>query len=188
MGNLDSEGSDTDIDLESGGNTSEEDGRIVQDLSADHGKKVLRRTWSGFVGLNRSARVGNGLNSYDEVSISSRASADNVSIISDQLAKDFVDSLEKKVSKEKKKTSNSKNPSKPPRPPKGPLLDAVDMKYVKEFSELARLKRRRVDRMNKLKKKRSEQESSSSSNIIAMVVTCVFGLVIIFHGLLGSRV
>lgn len=186
MGNLDSEGSDTDIDLESGGTTSEEDGGIVHDLSADQGKKVLRRTWSGFVGLNRSARVGNGLSSYDEVSISGRGSADNVNIISDQLAEDFVVSLEKNISREKK-TSNSKNPSKPPRPPKGPLLDAADMKYVKEFSELARLKRRRVERMNKLKKKRSEQESSSSSNIIAMVVTCVFGFVIIFHGLLGSR-
>ncbi|KAL1809490.1 hypothetical protein DCAR_0729038 [Daucus carota subsp. sativus] len=187
MGNLDSEGSDTDLDLESGGTTSEEDGRIVPDLSAEHGKKVLRRTWSGFVGLNRSARVGNGLNSYDEVSISGRASADNVNIISDQLARD-VDSLEKKISREKKKTSNSKNPSKPPRPPKGPLLDAADMKFVKEFSELARLKRRRVERMNKLKKKKSEQESSSCSNVIAMVVTCVFGFVIIFHGLLGSNV
>lgn len=182
MGNLDSEGSDVDLDLESGGNTSEEDGTIVQDLSGENGKKVLRRTWSGIVGLSKSARVVNGLAPNFELLKSSENTVDNINILSDKLGEDDVDSLEKKIIREKQKNVNPKKPSKPPRPPKGPLLDAADMKYVKEFSELAMLKRKRVERMKNLKKKKAEVASSSNTNFIAMIVTVLFCVVIIFQG------
>lgn len=188
MGHLDSEGSDIDIDLESGGTTSDEDGTIVQDLSGENGKKVLRRTWSGFVGLNKSARVWDGLGSNDELLNSGEISVENMEILSNKVGEDMVDSLEKKITREKQKNANPKKSSKPPRPPKGPLLDAADMKYVKEFSELAMLKRKRIERMKNLKKKKSEKASSSNTNFIAMVVTILFCIVIIFQGLLGSRV
>ncbi|KAK3034049.1 hypothetical protein RJ639_034274 [Escallonia herrerae] len=56
-----------DIDLESGGNTSEEDGSKDLSLRSERALYLLNRTWSGSEGFNGAARGGDGLSSYDEV-------------------------------------------------------------------------------------------------------------------------
>ncbi|KAL0375842.1 UNVERIFIED_CONTAM: hypothetical protein Scaly_0701800 [Sesamum calycinum] len=84
----------------------------------------------------------------------------------------------KTIDKERPKKHGS---AKPPRPPKGPLLDASDMKLLKEISEL-NLKRKRMGRTRTLKKMKKEKTSSLSSNLIALSVTIIFFLVIIFQG------
>ncbi|GLT98967.1 hypothetical protein SLE2022_164380 [Rubroshorea leprosula] len=90
---------------------------------------------------------------------------------------------EKSMVKEKhKKTSNKKAP-KPPRPPRAPSLDAADQKLISELTELARLKRTRIERMKALKKMKAARASSSNSNILALVFTIIFCLVIIFQGM-----
>lgn len=98
-----------------------------------------------------------------------------------------ADHAEKKVVKEKRKKMSNKKAPKPPRPPRGPSLDAADQKLIKELTELAMLKRSRVERMKALKKMKAAKASSSNGNLIAMVFTVLFCLVIIFQGV-SSRV
>uniref|UniRef100_A0A7N0VHX3 Uncharacterized protein n=1 Tax=Kalanchoe fedtschenkoi TaxID=63787 RepID=A0A7N0VHX3_KALFE len=62
------------------------------------------------------------------------------------------------------------------------------MKFVREVSELAMMKRARIERMKILKQKKADKRSSSLGNILAMLITLIFCFVIIFQGLLGSRV
>ena len=91
--------------------------------------------------------------------------------------------LEKTSVKEKRKKTGNKKALKPPRPPRGPSLDAADQKLVREITELAMLKRARVERMKALKKMKAAKSSSSShSNLLAMVFTVLFCLVILYHG------
>ncbi|KAL3626621.1 hypothetical protein CASFOL_030170 [Castilleja foliolosa] len=87
--------------------------------------------------------------------------------------------------KEKCKSKAAKKPfSKPPRPPKGLVLDASDQKLIKEISDLAMIKRARIERMKALKKMKAAKASSTSSsgNLIAMVFTVIFCVVVIFQG------
>ncbi|KAK2991783.1 hypothetical protein RJ640_015517, partial [Escallonia rubra] len=60
-------GRDLDIDLESGGNTSEEDGSKDLSLRSERALYLLNRTWNGSKGFNGAARGGDGLSLYDEV-------------------------------------------------------------------------------------------------------------------------
>ncbi|KAK3022759.1 hypothetical protein RJ639_046722 [Escallonia herrerae] len=182
MGHIDSIGSDCDIDLESGGNTSEEDGSKDLSLRSDHAMYLLNRTWSGSEGFNGAARCGDGLSFYDEVLSSGQISAENVTMSSEELGEEMVNFLQKKWAKEKRRKLNSEKPPKPPRPPGGPSLDAADMKLVKEISELTMMKRQRTARMKALKKVKAEKKKSSLSNVFAMAVTVLFCLVIIFQG------
>ncbi|GER43976.1 hypothetical protein STAS_20856 [Striga asiatica] len=93
----------------------------------------------------------------------------------------------KNAKKEKRFSMSAKKPPKPPRPPRGLSLDAADQKLIKEISELAMIKRARIERMRALKKMRagakaSSGASSSSGNLIAMLFTVVFCIVVIFQG------
>ncbi|XP_011071367.1 uncharacterized protein LOC105156833 [Sesamum indicum] len=92
----------------------------------------------------------------------------------------------KKTKKEKRFSMSAKKPPKPPRPPRRLSLDAADQKLIKEISELARIKRARIERMKVLKRmkaaKVSSASASSSGNLIAMLFTILFCIVIIFQG------
>lgn len=87
---------------------------------------------------------------------------------------------EGKLRKERRSTMSAK---KPPRPPRGLSLDAADQKLIKEISELLMIKRARIERVRALKKtKAAKGMSSSAGNLIAMLFTLVFCIVIIFQG------
>ncbi|KAK3023322.1 hypothetical protein RJ639_043509 [Escallonia herrerae] len=180
MGHMDSIGSDLDIDLETGGNTSEEDGSKDLSLRSERALYLLNRTWSGSEGFNGAARGGDGLSLYGEGS-SGQISAENLMMSSKELGDEMANLLQKKWAKEKRRKLNSEKPPKPPRPPGGPLLDAADMMLVKEISELTMMKRQRTARMKALKKVKAEKKKSSLSNVFAMIVTVLFCLVIIFQ-------
>lgn len=92
---------------------------------------------------------------------------------------------EKNMRKEKCKSGSTKKPPKPPRPPRGLSMDAADQKLIKEIAELAMIKRARIERMKALKKMKvakASSMSSSSGNLIAMLFTVIFCIVIIFQG------
>ncbi|KAI8531716.1 hypothetical protein RHMOL_Rhmol11G0157000 [Rhododendron molle] len=175
MDDMDARGSDVDIDLESGGTTSDEDGVRYPGSNERH----VGKSWSGLVGLERSIRCGESSGSHNNVLSSDDVLVDNV---------EMVNLVGKKMVTDKRKKTSSKGSSKPPRPPRGPSLDSADMKWVREFSELAALKRKRVERLKSVRKAKADKASPLNSNLCAMVVTAIFCFVIIFQGLLGSRV
>ncbi|XP_042022671.1 uncharacterized protein LOC121769958 [Salvia splendens] len=90
---------------------------------------------------------------------------------------------EGKTRKERRSTMSAK---KPPRPPRGLSLDAADQKLIKEISELLMMKRARIERIKALKKAKAAKGMSSSAssagNLIAMLFTLLFCIVIIFQG------
>ncbi|KAL2459355.1 uncharacterized protein Fot_54488 [Forsythia ovata] len=93
---------------------------------------------------------------------------------------------EKNVRKEKRQSTSAKKPPKPPRPPRGLSVDAADQKLIKEIAELAMIKRARIERMKSYKKMKAAKTSplsSSSGNLIAMLFTILFCIVIIFQGM-----
>ncbi|XP_059652273.1 uncharacterized protein LOC132299574 [Cornus florida] len=187
MDRVDSKGSDLDVDLESGGTTSDEDGSKDLSSSDEHAKKLLGRVWSGLLGLDGTTGGGDGLASYNKLLNSGDVTVANMQILSDKYGQDLTGSVGKKL-KEKRNKMSSKKPPKPPRPPRGPALDAADLKLVREISELALLKRKRIERMKALKKMKAEKPMSFNSNLFAMIVTFLFCFVIIFQGLLGSHI
>ncbi|KAL8047490.1 hypothetical protein ABFX02_07G003400 [Erythranthe guttata] len=83
---------------------------------------------------------------------------------------------------------------KPPRPPKKALvlpLDAADVKLIKEIAELIAIKRSRIERIKKIKlaaAKASNSNSSSGTNLIALVFTIVFCIVMISQGCHSWRI
>ncbi|KAA8545265.1 hypothetical protein F0562_020049 [Nyssa sinensis] len=187
MAHIDSKGSDLDVDLENGGTTSEEDGSKDSCSSDEHAKKLFGKVWSGLEGLDGTRGV-DGLSSYNKLLNSGGISVGNLQILSDKLGKEREDFVEKKLVKDKWNKMASKMPRKPPRPPRGPSLDSADMMLVREISELTMLKRKRIERIKALKKMKAEKTPSFNSNLFAMMITVLFCFVIIFQGLLGSRV
>ncbi|XP_023513697.1 uncharacterized protein LOC111778230 isoform X1 [Cucurbita pepo subsp. pepo] len=91
--------------------------------------------------------------------------------------REVVANVEKK--NDRGKHNNKKKAPKPPRPPKGPSLDAADQMLVKEIAELAMKKRSRIERMKVLKKAKAEKTSSCNTYIPALIITCLFFLVVI---------
>ncbi|CAL5330074.1 unnamed protein product [Camellia sinensis] len=174
MDHIDSRGGDLDVDLESGGTTSEEDGKYAY--------KLLDRPWSELAELDGSIKGRDGSGSYNKVLNSSEVLVEDEEMMSNKLGPDVVNLVDKKMEKDnKRKKTSSKIPSKPPRPPRGPSLDAADIKLVREFSELAALKRKRIERMKSLRKKKEDKPSPLNSNLFAMIVTLLFCFVIIFQ-------
>ncbi|CAN0897273.1 hypothetical protein LINGRAHAP2_LOCUS19026 [Linum grandiflorum] len=91
-----------------------------------------------------------------------------------------------KEGKSKDGGSCKKPPPKPPRPPRGPDLDDADMKLIREISEVSKVKHARMERLKSIRNKRAgdkKPEGKSSTYIVAMVVTVVFFLIIVFQGL-----
>ncbi|CAK9187325.1 unnamed protein product [Ilex paraguariensis] len=183
MAHVDSSGSDLDIDLESGGTTSEEDVvRKDRDLSGEDANKLLGRVCNGFMGLEGSIRNVDGLISYDKMLNTDEISIHSTEILSDKIGEQVINSVDKKKGNVKQKNPIFKKPPKPPRPPRGLPLDAADIKLVKEISELAMLKRRRIERMKALKKMKAQKGTSFNSNLFAMAITILFCLIIFFQG------
>ncbi|KDP23399.1 hypothetical protein JCGZ_23232 [Jatropha curcas] len=166
------------VDLEIGGSSSAND--EVRGLGSSGQKPKTDRLKSGSLSSARKMR------SDDEISLSEGelSSSGNLEILVGERGEKAKTSVENGTVKDKRK----KRSAKPPLPPRGPSLDAADRKLLREMSELARLRRTRTQHIKALKKKRAEKASSPSSNIFPMVVTIVFFGVIIFQGLLGSRV
>lgn len=187
MDHIQSRESDFEIDLESGGTTSDEDYvSNNRDVAGETSNKELYKAGSGFRGVQSCNGSVRNQDAYNKM-----LSADELSVRCTEIWSNKVREEMGKLGDNKmdiKKTRKPK-PPKPPRPPKGPSLDASDVKFVKEISELAIWKRKRTERIKALKKIKKESGSSSSKmNILATVITILFFLVIIFQGVLGSRV
>ncbi|KAK8468795.1 hypothetical protein PHAVU_006G119700 [Phaseolus vulgaris] len=105
------------------------------------------------------------------------------------MGKDSANRAQQTLTKEKRKKACNKKAPKPPRPPQAPSLDAADHKLIREISELAMLKRARIERMKALKKMKMAKSSSrpsspsNTSSLLAMVITVLFFVVIIFQGM-----
>ncbi|KAH0783107.1 hypothetical protein KY290_002705 [Solanum tuberosum] len=185
MDHIQSRESDFEVDLESGGTTSDEDGSYNYDLTGEISNKESYKAGSGFRGVqscNGSVRNQDGSSTYNKIlSADELSSVRRTEIWSNKVKEEMENLGDKKMNIEK---TRKPKPPKPPRPPKGPSLDASDAKFVKEISELAIWKRRRTERMNALKKIKKESGSSSRMNILATVITILFFLIIIFQGTL----
>lgn len=167
---------DLDIDLESGGTTSEEDVSKNQAFGYANSKRLLGGVRSGLIrseSLSECTSDEDCSCSYDKFISSDEIPANN----KEQLWR-YAQVGHTKGDGEKPKNQNS---TKPPRPPRGPLLDASDMKLLKEISEL-KLKRRNIERSRTLRKVKKEKASSLKTNVLACLVTVVFLLVVIFEG------
>lgn len=176
MDRSDSEENDSIVDLESGETTSEGDGVKNMNKSSMRAKKGRLR--NGHIGFDKPIWDTNGFSSSKNLLLS----GENLEILVGEEEGRAVNMAEMKMEKEKRKKMNSNKPPKPPRPPNGPLLDAADMKLVKEISELARMRRARIEQRREMKKMRKDKASSSNTNLIALVITFLFCLVIIFQG------
>lgn len=191
MDQLDLKGSDSEIDLESGSNATDDDGDEHPDMSSGNSKNGLHRVWSELVGqgsADASAKGERSSHSLGKLLSCDEILVNNADRWPEKLEEEIANFSKEKRAVEKPKMPNSKRPPKPPRPPGGPSLDSADMKLIKEISELAILKRKRNERRKALQKMRKEKAYSKSSSLFAMVVTALFIFVIIFQGLLGSRI
>ncbi|KAL2468687.1 uncharacterized protein Fot_50263 [Forsythia ovata] len=169
MGDAGSTGGYLDIDLESGGANSEENGSKSQGLSGGSSKKLLSRVRSGFLrGESQDGykRVRDRSRSCDKLLDLDEISLTNMEIKFGKARDETINFLDK----EKSKKPNFVKPSKPPRPPKRPSLDAADVKMLKEISML-NLKRKRLEKIRTLKTIKREKASSLNANLCAILVT-----------------
>ncbi|KAI3901930.1 hypothetical protein MKX01_039557 [Papaver californicum] len=172
---------DFEVDLESGGTTSDEDRRINPSLRQSD--NFLGRAWNRFTSNNEGLIISE---TPDPILSSSDGASETAELLTERKSEgeeQTMGNLEKKKVKEKRKKTISK---KPPRPPRGPALDAVDRKMVKEITELAILKRARIERMKKMKKMKKMKAAKAATpftSILAMLFTILFCLVIVFHGI-----
>lgn len=173
---------DLHIDLERGVSSSHQD---CFDESASSARKqannLLARGSVGFV--DGSNKVENGFISFENPMTSNGGFLENLEVATDKLVEaDNLDNAEKRSPTEKRKKPSNKKPPRPPRPPRGPSIDAADQKMIREIAELAMLKKARIERMKAIKKMKTTKSSSCSGNILAMVFTVLFFLVIVFQG------
>lgn len=105
---------------------------------------------------------------------------------------EVVDEISPEIGKNSKRAKGKpKKSPKPPRPPRALLsLDAADQKLIKEIAELAMIKRAKIERMKALRKMRAAKASSSSTssggNLMAILFTVIFFVVIVLQGELHS--
>ncbi|KAA8536728.1 hypothetical protein F0562_029206 [Nyssa sinensis] len=104
MGYIDSGGSDLDVDLESGGTTSDEDGTKEQGSRGEQVKKLLGEAWGGLEGLDGMRGV-DGLSSYKKLLNSGEVSVANMQILSDKLGQETACFVEKKLKEKRNKQS-----------------------------------------------------------------------------------
>lgn len=171
------------IDLESGTRSVIDGQEASRDVGSSVGqaKKVLNRVWSGFVSIDGSIK---GEESVHSGNGKVEGPLPNGGTLVDKRfeGEKKAGPLEKKTGAEKPKKKNRKKPPKPPRPPHPPTLDAADRKLISEISELAVLKRARIERMKASKKMKNAKSTSSTSNLVALIITTLFCLVIIWKG------
>lgn len=189
---------DVEFDLESGGNTSEEDASNDLYVSERDPKSAFRWSWNGILNFDTSDKREGGVESWSNI-----AKSGDVVVVDDTNLELLVDKGLEHVqdqeqlshvngnhAKQKTKPTNPKKPPKPPLPPNGPSLDAGDQKFVKELAELALRKRARIKKMKAVRKRKaskslSQSSSSTYTSLSAMVITIVFFFVIIFQGKLS---
>jgi len=179
---------DVEFDLESGGNTSEEDVGKDRCVGGKESKGALGWAGNGVRNIDGTEKGKTAIESFRN-----SAKSGEVVIIDENNLELFVDRgfVQQQLSdvngnraKQTIKPFNPKRPPKPPLPPTGPSLDAGDQKFVRELAELALRKRARVKKMKAVRKMKANKSSSSSSytSLSAMVITVFFFLVIILHG------
>ncbi|KAG4995769.1 hypothetical protein JHK85_027208 [Glycine max] len=185
---------DVEFDLESGGNSSDED--VGNDLyvSDRESKGAFGWAWNGILNVDGSYKGKSGTESCSNSAKSGDVvlmDENNVELLVD---KGFVQHQFSNVNgnhaKQKTKLFIPKKPPKPPLPPRGPSLDAGDQKFMEELAELALQKRARVKKMKAVRKMKASKSSSSSStytSLYAMVITVFFFLVIILHGIRSAN-
>jgi len=173
MDHLASREREFEVDLESGGTTSEED--KTKDLVSENGqtKRVLSRVLTGILRVDGYVKPNSAADEHVELLIDKN---------SEEETDEHVAPVKKCVEGKRKKT-NSTKPPKPPRPPKGPSLDAADEKLVREIAELAMRKRARIERIKALRKTKTAKTSNSNSSLSALIITLLFCLIILFQGL-----
>ncbi|XP_027934890.1 uncharacterized protein LOC114190275 isoform X1 [Vigna unguiculata] len=180
---------DVEFDLESGGNTSEEDVGKDRYVSDKESKGALIWAGNGIPNIDGTDKGKTEIESFRN-----SAKSGDVMIIDENSLEVFMDrafvqqqwsNVHGNHHKQKIKPFHPKKPPKPPLPPTGPSLDAGDQKFVKELAELALRKRARVKKMKAVRKMKANKSSSSSTytNLSAMVITVFFFLVIILHGI-----
>ncbi|RDX96456.1 hypothetical protein CR513_20884, partial [Mucuna pruriens] len=185
---------DVEFDLESGGNSSEEDVGNDFYLRERESKGAFAWPLNGILNIDGSDK---GKSEIESCSYSAKSGdavvmdGNNLELFMD---KGFVQKQLSHVNcshvKQKIRLTTPKRPPKPPLPPRGPSLDAGDQKFVKELAELALRKRARVKKMKAVRKMKASKSSSSSStytSLSAMVITVFFFLVIIFHGIRSAN-
>lgn len=183
MGHMDSRESNSEADLEYGEIRRRDDQNKGRSCVGQHSNKMADREWNMVRGSNGSAKGDNLLNTCKNV----LNSGEIVEIYVDELGEEEVSLVKEKMVAEKWKSS-CKKPPKPPRPPGTPSFDEADIKMCREISELARLKYARIQQMKELKKKRVDKALSPLVSLFAMIITILFCSMIIFQGILGSRI
>lgn len=179
---------DVEVDLESGGTTSEDE-RTKDHVSSNlQTKRTFSRVLSDLFIFDRIGKGECGINSCSSSSSFGAVEGENTEFFVDKNSEgednhELMVLVEKNLTEEKCKKTNSRKPPKPPRPPKGPLLDAADQKLVREIAELAMRKHARIKRIKAMKKMKAAKASSSSSSLSDMVITVLFCLVILFQGI-----
>ncbi|XVF80700.1 hypothetical protein PTKIN_Ptkin15bG0096200 [Pterospermum kingtungense] len=188
MDNLVSKERDIEVDLESGGTTSEDE-RTKDHVSSNiKTKRTFSTVWSDILTFDRIGKGVCGINSCSSSSSFGVVESEDMELLVDKNSErdennELMALVDKNFAEDKCKKTNSKKPPKPPRPPKGPLLDAADQKLVKEITELAMRKRARMKRIKEMKKMKAAIASSPSSTLTAMVITVLFCLIIFFPGI-----
>lgn len=177
------------IDLEGGGNTSEDDLSSEADsTSKPHSRKIFNRLRSGALCADGSVdRSCNFASSSNSTKLNKLGVDENVELLTDyssegEKRREFGARAEKNKNVKEKIRKNGKV-HKPPRPPRGPSLDAADRIFVKEIAELAVKKRATVERIKALKKMKAEKTSSFNSSLPALFITLLFFVVIVFQGM-----
>ncbi|RYR39658.1 hypothetical protein Ahy_A09g045233 [Arachis hypogaea] len=169
---------DIDFDLESGGNSTEEDSSTDRSTSDGDSNGGFRYPWNRILGFESSSCSNSSTKPVNGV--------DNVGVlVNDDNYNNFAHVNNQNANKAA--TNPSRKPSKPPLPPNGPSLIAGDQRFVKELSELALRKRARIKRMKAVRKMKAIKSASSSSSsytgFSALVISVFFLLVLIFHGI-----
>lgn len=179
---------DFEIDLESGGNTSEEDECKDLDSSERESKSSFSWSWNRLLNFDGSKQHETGVETCSSSSKSGDVMDDNVELS----VNTYLEDVQKQLSlvmnnnaKDKNKKTTSM-PPKPPRPPKGPLLDAADQMLVKEMAELALRKRAMTKKMKAMRKVKARKASSSYTGLSALVITVFFLTIIILQGIVKA--
>ncbi|CAL0300206.1 unnamed protein product [Lupinus luteus] len=188
---------DVDFDLESGGNTSEEDSSNNLCVSERETKSTFSWSLNGILNFDGSDKresgveLCNNLTESDDVVVVD--DNDNLELLVDKGLEHVQDQeqISHLSNGNHGKHKSKRKPPKPPLPPRGPSLDAGDQKFVKELAELALRKRARIKKMKATRKmkaiKSSPSSSSSYANLSAMTITVFFFLVIIFQGIKSAN-
>ncbi|GMI76012.1 hypothetical protein like AT1G02380 [Hibiscus trionum] len=182
---------DVELDLESGGTTSEDERTKDHVSSSLQTKRTLSGVWSDLWSFDRIVKGESGINSCSSSSSFGGVEGENVEFLMDKNLEGEENhelvALAEKSLREAKCKKNTRKPPKPPRPPKGPLLDAADQKLMREIADLAMRKRARMKQIKAMKRMKEEKASSSSTSLYAMVITVLFCFVILFQGICTRR-